>query len=211
MEPAWRLTTSLTSLNSIVDYYDALSATFDDVYFAKGKFSEAPWNELSVELAEIAEEISGIQPRTVADFGCGSGHWSRLLIHHCQEIHLVDASPSMLRLAKSNFEGTAKLKNRDIMKNSDGDHIAMSRNHGEARPRHDALRMFARQKTGAERAEGDDADPLFAAERPEGEGGFTHGEVLVVLHPRERSEAFLLLRAKRDFELAERGVAGAER
>ncbi len=29
---------------------------------------------------------------------------------------------------ESNFEGTAKIRNRDIMKNSDGDHIAMSRN-----------------------------------------------------------------------------------
>lgn len=104
MERAWRLTKNSTMPNSIVDYYDALSSTFDDVYFARGKFSEAPWNELSLELAEVAGKICEIKARTIADFGCGSGHWSRLLVHQCAEIHLVDASPSMLRLAQANFE-----------------------------------------------------------------------------------------------------------
>jgi len=107
MEPAWRLTTSSTGANSIFDYYDALSATFEDVYFAKGKFSDAPWNELSIELGEIAEKVSKIQPRIISDLGCGSGYWSRLLAHQCQEVHLVDASPSMLMLAKSSLEGMA--------------------------------------------------------------------------------------------------------
>ena len=104
MKHAWRLTKNSASPNSIADYYEALSSTFDDVYFARGRFSEAPWNELAVELAEVAEKISEIKAFTIADIGCGSGHWSRLLLHQCSEIHLVDASPSMLRLAQLNVE-----------------------------------------------------------------------------------------------------------
>jgi ubiquinone/menaquinone biosynthesis C-methylase UbiE len=104
MEPVWRLNETSTSNNSILDYYEVMSSTFDDVYFARGKFADTPWNELSLELAEVAETVSRVQANSIADVGCGTGHWSRLFANRCPEIHLIDSSPSMLELAQSKFE-----------------------------------------------------------------------------------------------------------
>lgn len=38
-----------------------------------------------------------------ADFGCGSGRWSQLMAPHVGQLHLVDASPEALKVARHNL------------------------------------------------------------------------------------------------------------
>jgi ubiquinone/menaquinone biosynthesis C-methylase UbiE len=54
-------------------------------------FAIFPWGQLS--------------PRTAvgADFGCGSGRWSRLLASRVGHLHLIDASEDALAVAKKNL------------------------------------------------------------------------------------------------------------
>ena len=39
-----------------------------------------------------------------ADFGCGSGRWSKILARRCRYLHLIDASKAALETAKANLK-----------------------------------------------------------------------------------------------------------
>jgi SAM-dependent methyltransferase len=41
-----------------------------------------------------------------ADVGCGSGRWSRFVAPRCAQLHLVDASPRAIQVARSNLHGS---------------------------------------------------------------------------------------------------------
>ena len=64
----------------------------------------------TLELNELFQEYFKIFPRSVlnsqsvgADFGCGSGRWSRFLTSSVKELHLVDASEEAIAVAKRNL------------------------------------------------------------------------------------------------------------
>lgn len=41
----------------------------------------------------------------VLDAGCGTGRWAEVLLQKCKSYHGVDISPSLIKVAKSRFEG----------------------------------------------------------------------------------------------------------
>src|SRR3970282_1500619 len=61
---------------------------------------------------------------------------------------------------ESNFEGTVKIRNRDIVKNSDGDHIAMSRNLAIAVIDQDGTERAVHRVPFGARLKVDDADKI---------------------------------------------------
>lgn len=71
----------------------------------------------TVELQRIFDEYFAIFPWQMistrsrgADFGCGSGRWSRLLAPRVKELFLIDASPRALDTARRNLAGVTSAR-----------------------------------------------------------------------------------------------------
>jgi SAM-dependent methyltransferase len=60
-------------------------------------FSIFPWNDLKMECA------------VGADFGCGTGRWSKLVASRVGHVHLVDASDAALNVAKEKLKSLSNI------------------------------------------------------------------------------------------------------
>ena len=71
---------------------DRMSDGDREAFFASGE----------ADVAHLFSLIAGLTPKSALDFGCGVGRLTRALARRVECVFGVDASPSMLRLAREN-------------------------------------------------------------------------------------------------------------
>jgi len=77
--------------------YDKLAQLYDDL------MADAPYEEWMAFTLKAWEKY-GIQPKKVADLGCGTGSFIRYLLENDLEVYGVDLSASMLTVAREKLQ-----------------------------------------------------------------------------------------------------------
>lgn len=84
-----------------VAYYRARAGEYDDWFFRRGRYDRGPAlnREWFAETAELERRLDEFAPRGhVLELACGTGLFTRCLLHHAAAITAVDAAPEVIAL-----------------------------------------------------------------------------------------------------------------
>ncbi len=105
------------SSRSLEGYYDRRAAEYDDWYLGTGLFSDRDRPGWEDELEAVERAVGDLSPCRTLDVACGTGFVTRRLRGW---VVGLDASPSMLREARSRVDG--RLVNGDALSPPFRDH-----------------------------------------------------------------------------------------
>jgi len=102
-------------LDDQIAYYRARAGEYDEWWFRLGRYDRGPeWNSCwHAEVAEVERALDqwleAVRPRSVLEFACGTGLFTRLLAPRVERLTALDASPEVLtinrkRVASSKVE-----------------------------------------------------------------------------------------------------------